>query len=126
MPPADLVALGEFVKQRREERGISRRQLAERSGVPYATLQHLEVANREPRADTLEKIAPLLGLRLADLYTLAGIALPSGLPSLAPLLRTRYGLPQDAIAEAEQHIEELRQRYGVKPRKGGRRGNTAR
>lgn len=124
MPPADLAELGRFLREHREQRGLSLRGLADQAGIPFTTIQHLEEGDRKPRADVLEKLAPYLKARLADLYALAGIAAPAGLPDLAGYMRTRYGLPRDAVSELEQHIADLRQRYGVQPRKGGRRGNT--
>jgi transcriptional regulator with XRE-family HTH domain len=123
MPPANAKQLGQVLRQTREDRELTLRELAERAGVAPATILRLEDGTtKTPRGAVLERLAPHLGLRVADLYALAGISMPA----LAPYMRVRYGLPEDAVSELESHIEELRQRYGIKPRRGGRDGNKSR
>lgn len=130
MPPVDQRELGRFIRQHRGGQGLSLRELADKSGVSYTTIFRWEEGTYSvPKVEMLERLAPHLGVRLTDLFAVAGLAMPSGLPELGPYLRRKYDLPVEAAGEVEQYLETLRDRYGVGPtraRKGGRRGQSRR
>jgi transcriptional regulator with XRE-family HTH domain len=52
----------------RERRGWSLRELGERSGVSYVTLQRIEAGAMSPTVATLEKVANALGIVVRDLF----------------------------------------------------------
>ncbi len=52
----------------RERRGWSLRELGERSGVSYVTIQRIEARTLDPRVTTLEKLARALGIPTRDLF----------------------------------------------------------
>jgi transcriptional regulator with XRE-family HTH domain len=56
--------LGQMVRELREERGLSQRELAERMGTTQSVVGRLEAGGSTPTITTLERIADALGLRL--------------------------------------------------------------
>ncbi|MGA9690233.1 MAG: helix-turn-helix transcriptional regulator [Pseudonocardiaceae bacterium] len=118
-PPAP-VTLGWFLKQAREDAGVSRRQLATMSGVGRMTIQRLEMDYYdEPSPDDLVRLARALELNETDLFMLGGLPVPKRAASLDIMLRTEYGLPPEAIDEAKRNIAKLVAKYDTKhPDKG--------
>lgn len=56
----------------RERRGWSLRELGERSGVSYVTIQRIEAGRMSPTVGTLEKLARALGIEARDLFPRKG------------------------------------------------------
>jgi len=101
--------LGEFLRARREELGLSARHLARAVDVRDSTIMRLERgAYTAPAADKLARIAEHLKLELADVFALAEYAVPSSLPALPHYLRLRYpSLERQAIDELHEHLQQL-------------------
>ena len=109
--------LGLLLRRRREELGLSARDLEGLAEVDNGTIVRIEQgAFAAPRPDKLSRIADALGLSLADVYSLAEYAVPSDLPSFRPYLRAKYrDLPADAIAQLERSFTRLAKRHGFDP-----------
>lgn len=60
---------GARVRSLRESQGISRSELARRSGVGVTTIRDLEVFDRDPKISTYEKLLLALGWRLCAIGT---------------------------------------------------------
>ena len=107
--------LGRAVREQREAKGWSTRQLASVVGVHMAQIVRLEQGSvQSPSAETRAAIAEHLQLPLADLFGLAGFAAPTELPSFRPYLRAKYReLPPDALTELERSFEEIAKKYGT-------------
>lgn len=105
--------LGSLVRKRRDELGLSLRQLGERIGITDTTIMRIESgAIRSPRGDVLRALAEGLDLPLADLFAAAGYATPNELPSFQPYLRTKYHeLPDRALRELERSFSDITGRY---------------
>jgi transcriptional regulator with XRE-family HTH domain len=107
-------ALGDLIKRRREELGISRQHLAERTGLPYPTLAQIETAYRKASPSRLRVIADALGLSSADLFdVLTSDQLESTEPSVTPVgssPRPARGqwISNPAYAKAEAPVDALR------------------
>ena len=56
--------LAETVRSRREELGLSQRQLAERAGMTQPGVARFEAGGTTPTIPVLERLATALGLRL--------------------------------------------------------------
>lgn len=68
-----METVGAFIRQEREKRDLSLRQLAKRVGISATYLSHIEVDHVPPPApDKLEKIAVELGIDATDLLVRAG------------------------------------------------------
>jgi transcriptional regulator with XRE-family HTH domain len=109
--------LGQPIRQRREDLGLSQRQLGERigstgSGTTIMRIESGEIAN--PRVDVLTALAEALDLPSADLFAAAGYAVPNELPSFRPYLRAKYqDLPPEAVTELEDTFADIAKRYGT-------------
>jgi transcriptional regulator with XRE-family HTH domain len=56
--------VGRMVRELREARGLSQRELAERMGTTQSVIGRLEAGGSRPTIVTLERVAHALGLRL--------------------------------------------------------------
>jgi HTH-type transcriptional regulator/antitoxin HipB len=56
--------VGRMVRELREARGLSQRELAERMGTTQSVVGRLEAGGSRPTIVTLERVADALGLRL--------------------------------------------------------------
>ena len=111
MSPTDLRRLGEFIRERRENLGISRRELARRAEIAdVGRLEQGLIAS--PRTDTLQAIGTALGLSLSELVSLGE---PSELPGLMPYMRAKYAdMPDAAIQEVAAYVEQLRAKHDLR------------
>ncbi len=67
------MALGEFIKKIREERGLTQEELAALSGLERGWISQLELDNiKEPSAKKLLKLSKPLRVKLDDIYKAAG------------------------------------------------------
>ena len=117
MEPDQAKRLGQTLRARREELGLSTRQLAEITVMSDATITRIELgAFMAPRPDKLSRIAEALGLSLADVFALADYAVPTDLPSFQPYLRSKYrGMPDEAIDDLDRAFARIVKKHGYKP-----------
>jgi transcriptional regulator with XRE-family HTH domain len=117
-------SLGTVLDDARKAVGMSVRQLADSSEVPKSAVDRLLRDQVEsPVPDFVARMAAVLELNAADLFLLAGLAMPTELPSVEALLRTNYDLPEDAVQEAKAQIDKIVSRYKTKSTnpKGGKK-----
>jgi len=117
MNPEKAQELGRRLRNRREQLGLSVRDLEGMADVDNGTIVRIEQgAFAAPRPDKLSRIADALALPLADVFALAEYVVPDELPTFAPYLRAKYrALPAKALAELERHFDDLSARYGLDP-----------
>jgi transcriptional regulator with XRE-family HTH domain len=107
-------SLGEYIKQRRVERGLSYADAAELSGLHLSYWSKLEAGKYEaPAPKHLMAIARALKVDFENLYSLAGYESPDRLPTFTPYLRAKYQLPPEAVADLERYFELLRNYYDI-------------
>jgi transcriptional regulator with XRE-family HTH domain len=101
--------LGEFLRARRIELGLSARQVARTVDVRDSTIMRLERGTyAAPAANKLARIAEALELDLADVFSLAGYVVPSSFPALPHYLKVRYPeLGDEAIGQLHEHLNQL-------------------
>lgn len=58
-------SLGNKIRGRREQLGLTQRELADRAGIPLRTLQDIEWDKGDPRLSNIEKIGDVLGVGFA-------------------------------------------------------------
>jgi transcriptional regulator with XRE-family HTH domain len=84
-------SLGQLLRQRRQEMGLSKRQLAGLAQVRDSTVVRLEQGRfASPSPAKLARLAAALNLPLADVFAGAGYLVPDELPSFEAYLRARY------------------------------------
>lgn len=104
--------LGEYVREQREQAGLSQRQLATEAGVSFSNISRLESGfHITPSVELLKSIADVLDIDLAELLAYRGIEIPGTARSLNVYLRRDYGLPEAGVEEAEQAIQEIVKKY---------------
>jgi len=102
--------LGNTLRQRRVELGLSLSQLADATGPHKSFLSRLESGIvRQPSADSLQRIATALELSNTAVFGLLDERAREQLPPLQPYLRAKYDLPDGAIAEMAAYLA----RYGA-------------
>src|SRR3954447_21764194 len=95
-PKTGSEELARLMRQRREQLGMSRQDLAEATGVPYPTIAQIETAYRGVSPSRLGVIARALGLDPAQLYDV--LASDVGVP--APAKPARRGRPTERNRES--------------------------
>ena len=91
-------AIGEFIREQREQAQVSLRQLARLAGVSNPYLSQVERGLRKPSADILQQIAKGLAISAEQLYLRAGI------------LETRSGSPEVVAAILADPVLDERQK----------------
>jgi transcriptional regulator with XRE-family HTH domain len=112
--------LGEYVRQKREEAGLSQRQLAQEASVSFSNISRLESGfHTSPTPGLLKNIADVLDVDLAELLGFIGIDV-AGSGSLNDYLRRDYDLPDEGVQEAQRAIEQIARKYrpGKQPPEG--------
>ena len=92
------MALGDRIRQRRDDTGLSAAELARRAGISKGYLSEIESGNTvRPSADVLDRLATALGTTIADLLDreipAAAVTIP---PSLQEFAESRR-LPDEDI-----------------------------
>ncbi|MFD9940049.1 helix-turn-helix domain-containing protein [Nonomuraea sp. NPDC059023] len=92
------MTLGAYLQAARRQAGYSLRRLARETGIHLSSIYRLmsdDIDN--PSAANLINIAKVLKLNPAEMFAHAGISAPP--TDLDAVLRTEYGLPDEAIAQ---------------------------
>lgn len=115
--------IGEMIKNLRNAYGLTQKELAEKAGVATITLQQYERNKREPRKETLSKIATALNIPVEAFYPIdeqietAKREAKSELWAAETLARDN-GEPWDVSTynqERERVILDMSRRYSVAP-----------
>lgn len=61
------MTIGELIKQYRNDKGMTQKQLAEMLGLAEITIRQYETNKREPKIPMLRRIAKILGVSFQDL-----------------------------------------------------------
>jgi len=61
--------VAQALKDWREARGISQRDLADKSGVGYASIARIETGRQDPTVGMLERLAKALDIDVVDFFT---------------------------------------------------------
>lgn len=61
------MTLGENIRRIRKEKGLSQSELGKRIGVSYQQIGQYENGKRNPKIETIDKIASALGVKIADI-----------------------------------------------------------
>lgn len=120
MSPKNTSKLGTAIARHRKAAGLSQLALAKKIGVPASTIFRLEKGEfGRPDPEKLARLAEALGIEAEELYALAPYP---DLPEMAPYLRAKFGMSDEAVSEAEDFFAELKQR----DKQGGRRAKRRR
>lgn len=86
--------LGELLQRRRHELGLSRRDLADQSGVSYPYVSQIETGDREPSLKTMHALAQVLEVPVEQM---AGLTSPSQWLMSPPVAALAMSHPTDLV-----------------------------
>ena len=112
--------LGRYLRSLRPGNSPSLREVARRGGLDFNFLSKLERGQYETlRLDTLRQIATAYGVPLEKLLAVGGYVnwQEPPLPDLDIYLRTKFGLTEAGIREAEQFLDYVQEKHGKAKRK---------
>jgi len=114
LKPEQAARLGQLIRSRREQAGMTIRDLADDSEMNFATVSRIEQGKfAAPGHDKLSRIAQALGLNTADVFALADYTVPTELPSFQPYLRSKYqDMPDAAVNELTAAFERIIKKHG--------------
>jgi transcriptional regulator with XRE-family HTH domain len=96
----EVVGIGEFIREQREQAQVSVRQLAKLAGVSNPYLSQIERGLRRPSADILQQLAKALRISAEQLYVRAGILEDrEGDPELVAAI-----LADPVLTERQKHV----------------------
>nr|WP_305139130.1 helix-turn-helix transcriptional regulator [uncultured Schaedlerella sp.] len=104
------MAIGEQIKTLRKKIGYTQKQLAEKCGMAEITIRQYELNKREPRQETIEKIATALGVDPFSLYSfeMASDALEKRMNLKENMLLDNYRqLNTSGQQKADNYVEDL-------------------
>ena len=61
------MTVGDRIKERRKQLGLSQKELADKAGLRQATISAAETGKNNPSSETIQVIAQALGIRHSDL-----------------------------------------------------------
>lgn len=109
------VQLGEVIRVAREHLGLSLRQLAEAVDVHHSFLARLETGDYQTAKPAfLQRLSRVLELDERDLFSLAGLDAPEGLPAFTPYLRAKYDMSDEAAKALQDYFAFVSDRYDVR------------
>jgi len=101
----------ERLRKCRATRDLTQGQLAERAGLPAASISHFEAGGRFPSGESLRKLADALNTSVD--YLLGRVELPDAVdsgqsgPQVNAIFRNLEGMSGDALEEVERLTELL-------------------
>lgn len=111
---SDGVQLGAVIRQAREALGLSLRQLAETVDVHHSFLARLESGDYQTAKPAfLQRLSRVLEVDERDLFALAGLDAPEGLPAFTPYLRAKYDMSDDAAKALQEYFTYVSDKYAV-------------
>ncbi|WP_327089232.1 helix-turn-helix domain-containing protein [Nonomuraea sp. NBC_01738] len=107
-------SLGQYLEEARKQARYTLRQLATESGITLSSIYRLISDDVDrPSTENLMTLAKVLHLDPAEVFARAGISAPS--TDLDTLLRSQYGLPDQAIAQIHAIIAANADQKGERP-----------
>ena len=104
------MAIGEQIKTLRKKIGYTQKQLAEKCGMAEITIRQYELNKREPRQETIEKIATALGVDpfSHNSFEMASDALEKRMNLKENMLLDNYRqLNTSGQQKADNYVEDL-------------------
>ena len=119
MKQDETTTLGNYLREAREAKQLSTRELSRRTDVIQSAIVKIEVGRlKRPRADMLATLAAELDLPLGDVYALAEYTIPDQPPSFARYLRARYGsLPSRSNGGIGRGVRTHRREIRIRQRR---------
>lgn len=115
MKPEQVQAIGAFLREHREAKGLSLRDLEALSGVGNSVIARFETgAFNRLDPDKLAKLSRALGVSLNEVLDAGSVTSGVDLPTMPVYLRSRYeGLPHETIEQMSRYFDRLAKKHGI-------------
>lgn len=108
MTPIQAQRLGAYIAKTRAKRGLSLRDLAEKTAIQHSWLGFLEQGRySDPAPDRLARLCDALDIAPGSIDRLTKGAVSDGLPSGRTYFRAKYDLSADQVEKVERYIARL-------------------
>jgi transcriptional regulator with XRE-family HTH domain len=112
MTQAQAKNVGSLLAKARGKKGLTLRDLAALTGIPFATIARVERGEySEPAPDNLARLAEALELDPARIDRVGGNYLANSLPSVGTYFRSKEKASPEEIAEIEAAVGTIRRKY---------------
>ncbi|SRR6266542_747695 len=119
---SEPVTLGSYLRQAREQGGVTTRKLAATLHLHASYISRLETGVLlHPSPEVLQRIARVLRVSYEDLFALSGHLLPQDLPSYRPYLRVKYDMSDRDFERLADYFTLLREHHRIVERQVPRR-----
>lgn len=108
-PSEDTQLFGRTMRSYRRRSGLTQQQLADGAGIDRATVSLIENGREEPRADTVRRLAAVLGINPPDfwrevpLYDATSPFQSASTPSSTPALAETSDLQYESVSVDQPH-----------------------
>jgi len=115
MKPEQVQAIGAFLREHREAKGLSLRDLEALSGVGNSVIARFETgAFNRLDPDKLARLSRALGVSLNEVLAAGGVTSGADLPTMPVYLRSRYeGLPEETVQQMSRYFDRLARQHGL-------------
>ena len=103
------MSFARFLEQRRTELGLSRKELATRSGLSYPYVSQLETGDRPPALKAMRQLAPVLDVPVEELAAMVATGSWAGVTSTPDLFAAR-SLAVGSAASSEPPSDRTREK----------------
>ena len=110
------MVLGQRLKELREARQMSQKQLADLVNLSQQTIGHYEVDRAEPSITTLEQLARIFNTTTDYLLGLSASRYPRELTTIDRVAEDLAALPEPAQKEVKDFTEYIKQKYKHTPK----------
>jgi transcriptional regulator with XRE-family HTH domain len=100
--------IAERIRQLRDTRQLTQSELAEKAGLPAATISHFETDTRVPGTTTLQRLAEALGVSVDYLLGREGEPVQNG-PEARVIFRNLAGMSDSTLKVFAEMSERLKQ-----------------
>ena len=113
MTPEEAKRLADLLRKKRQQLGLTAREVARRASVDVGTVTRIEAAQiLSPRPDNLTAIGQVLDIPAADIFAITDWLPRKELPTFRPYMRAKYKeLPDEAVTKMEAYFADLAGKY---------------
>ncbi len=95
------------IRELRDARQLTQAQVSEAAEISVDAMSRIEGGSRVPSLHTLERIAPVLGVRVVDLLSEAPLPEPEWPPAIRKIVSLLEGEPDSVQRGAEKMVKVL-------------------
>lgn len=107
MKVGDILNTGEKIKLARKRAGLTQKELGEKLGITYQQIGQYENGKRQPKLETLNKIADALDADVWELYNGYELPIPRDTENIETMNKLMWNLNNPGQDKAIEQVELL-------------------